>query len=573
MKSQEIAQIFREIALILELKGSNPFRIRAYERGAQNIENLGDELESLSKKGELRSLPGIGADLAAKITEYLTEGEIEYYVELKAQTPQGLLDMLDISGLGPKTVKLIYDKLGIDNIDSLEEAAKNGGLETLEGIRVKTQENILKGIELLRKTSQRTPFYLASDMADDFIGELKKIKDVKKIEIAGSLRRKKETVKDIDILVAAKKSETIMDKFTKLEFVDRVVAKGKTKSSIITRTNNIGVDLRVVTEESFPAALLYFTGSKGFNIKLRQLANKLGFKINEYGVFSNDDKNKLIATSREKNIFSLLKLQFIPPELREDRGEIKSALDNNLPKLIELKDIKGDLHLHSDFSDGEDQISDMAKAAGKLGLEYIAVTDHSRSLKIANGLSTSRMHEKIKQLRQVDRKLKSIKILAGSEVDILNSGELDYPDSILAELDFVIAAIHSGFKQSKEQLTRRIVKACKNKFVNAIAHPTGILWGVRDSYSLDFDEILKVAFDYNVALEINSHPQRLDLNDSLAFRAKSEGVKIVINSDAHRREQLELMKYGVNIARRAWLQKSDVINCFTLNDLLKWLKK
>jgi DNA polymerase (family 10) len=575
MNSKEIAAIFREIAQMLELKGANVFRIRAYERAAQNIENLGDELKGLAEKDQLQKLPGIGADLAAKIKEYCATGGLTYYRELKKDIPEGLIQMLRIPGLGPKTVKLFYERLKIDSIEKLEEAAGKGRLRQVEGIRQKTEENILRGIELLRAGSQRTPLYSALKIAEDFLKEIRKIKAVAKIEVAGSLRRRKETVRDIDILVISKNPSLVMERFTDLPLVSEVLAKGITKSSVIAVQNNIQVDLRVVEARSFGSALLYFTGSKAFNIKLRQLGVRRGYKINEYGVFASggSGKDKAIAGGTEKEIFSLMKMAYIPPELREDRGELEAAASDSLPRLVALDDIKGDFHVHSNFSDGKDSIEEIAKAAAKCRYEYIGITDHSQSLRIAGGVSIKDLRRKIDAVRKLNKKLKGIRVLCGAEVDILKDGKLDYPDSILKELDFVIAAIHSGFRQSRQQLTERIIRACKNRYVNIIAHPTGVLSGVRGPYELDWEKVYEAARSHRVSLEINCHPQRMDLNDTMTMRAKQAGLGLCLGTDSHSIEQLEFMELGLCIARRGWLSKKDLINCFGLNELLKWLKK
>jgi DNA polymerase (family 10) len=383
MNNQEVVRIFREIATILELKGDNPFRIRAYERAAQNIENLGQDLAIAIEKDTLTDIAGIGADLANKIKEIAATGSLEYYERLKKELPQGLLQMLQIPGLGPKTVRKIYEKLKIDSIEALEKAAREKKLENLEGIREKTEENILRGIELLRKGGQRTPLHYAAAVGDSFMKELSLMKEIEKIEIAGSLRRRKDTVKDIDILIVSGKPLAVMDNFTSLPLVKEVLAKGETKSSVISHDNNMQVDVRVVEKKSFGAALLYFTGSKEFNIKIRQLAIKNNYKINEYGAFSvsNPKKEKWLAGKTEEDIFSLLKMAYVQPELREDRGEIEVALKNMLPRIVEVKDIRGDLHVHSKYSDGDMPLTQICQEAKKLGYNYIGVCDHSRGAK------------------------------------------------------------------------------------------------------------------------------------------------------------------------------------------------
>ncbi|MBN3039668.1 MAG: DNA polymerase/3'-5' exonuclease PolX [Candidatus Omnitrophica bacterium] len=573
MKSKEIAQIFREIAQMLELKGANVFRIRAYERAALNIENLGDQLSSLADTDALTSIPGIGKDLSQKIKEYLQTGRIDYYQELKSDLAPGLLEMLAIPGLGPKTVRQIYEKLGIKTVQELKQKAASGQLRQIEGIKEKTESNIIKGIELLKKSDERMLISQALDIAESFISRIKKFKEVKRLELAGSLRRRKETIKDIDILAGSKEPEKVMEKFVKLDLVDRVTAKGRTKSSVIAKASNIAVDLRVVDEKSFGAALLYFTGSKAFNIRLRGLASKADMKINEYGLFLKGKKGKLLASKSEEDIFAYFKMPFIAPELREDRGEIEAALSRNLPRLLTIKDIKGDLHVHSKYSDGDNTIQELCLAGIKFGYEYLGIADHSQSLKIAGGLSIEQLKKKIKEVRKVDGAFSKIKLLCGSEVDILSDGSLDYPDDILKDLDYVIAAIHSGFKQSKSQLTKRIVTACKNRYVNIVAHPTGGLWGVREPYEIEMDEVFRAAADNSVALEINSHPERLDLNDINASLARKHKVKLVINTDSHNTDHLSLIQFGINIARRSWLDKSEVVNTMGVEKFLKWLKK
>ncbi len=573
MKNAQIAKIFRDIAKLLELKGDNPFRIRAYERAALNIDSLAEDLEVFLKRGELTSISGIGKDLALKIEEIIKTGTLSFYEDLKKQIPQGLLTMMEIPGIGPKTVKYIYEKLHIDDIDKLEEAARKGKLHHLEGIKEKTEENILKGIALIRQGRERTPLYFAMQVADKFISELKNLKEVEAIEVAGSLRRKKDTVKDIDILIISKKPKKVMVYFVRLPQVKEVIAHGETKSSVLEEEHSIQVDVRVVDKESFGAALMYFTGSKQFNIKLRQIAVKKNYKINEYGVFLQKGKEKRVAGRTEEEIFSLMGTSFIPAELREDRGEIEAALKNKLPHLVELRDIKGDFHVHSLYSDGSASLEEIARAGLKKGYEYIGVADHSQSLKVAGGLEKRRVYEKIEEIRKINKKYKNIRLLCATEVDILSDGELDYPDSILKEFDLVIASVHSGFKQSKRQLTKRIISACKNKYVHIIGHPTGRLWGTREAYDIDLEEIFKAARDYHTALEINCYPHRLDLNDINALWAKKKGVKLSIGTDAHILNQLEMMELGLSVARRGWLEKNDLLNCLNLNALLKWLGK
>jgi len=576
MKNLEISAIFREITKILEIKGDNPFRIHAYDRAAQNIEGLTEDIEDFIQDDRLTDIPGIGKDLANKIKEYISTGKIKAYEHLKKTIPKGLLDLLNIPSVGPKTAKLLYEKLKIKDISDLEKAIKKNKLRGIFGIKEKTIENISKGIEVLKRGRERMTLAQAMQVADEFVGALKKSPEVKRISVAGSLRRQKETVRDIDILIISEKPKKIMDVFTELPNVATVLAKGETKASVRTK-DDVQVDCRVEEEKSFGAALLYFTGSKNFNIKMRQLAIKKGLKINEYGVFSANNyggkNDRFVCGRTEEEIFKTLGMSYIEPELREDTGEIELAKKHQLPELIEIKDIKGDLHVHSKWSDGGNTIEEVVQAAKKRGYSYIAITDHSQSLKIAGGLSIADLKKKKKEIDQMNKKLKGFRVLYGTEVDIDSDGKLDYKDEILKEFDVVVAAIHSGFKQSKTQLTKRLVEACQNKYVHIIAHPTGRLWGERDAYDIDIEEVLKVARETNTHLEINAFPQRLDLNDLNCRRAKEIGAKLVIGTDAHTTEQLKMMKLGVSVARRGWLTKKDVINTLSLEELLRALKK
>lgn len=567
MKNQEIANIFKEIVKILEIKGENPFRIRAYERAARNIEALSEGIEILIEEDRVKDIPGIGKDLEGKIKEISDTGKLKYLDELKKDVPQGIIDMLRIPGVGPKTAKILHDELGILDLVMLERMVHAGKIRNIPGMKEKTEENILRGLALLKKGQDRMDLKTALDEVDLFVRQLQKLKGVKKISPAGSLRRMKDTVRDIDILLTSNKPEKIMDVFTSLPEVKDVLAKGPTKSSIITR-DGIQVDVRVVEDSSYGAALMYFTGSKAHNIKLRQIAIKKGLKLSEYGIFK---KSKKIAGKTEKEMYETLGLPYIVPELREDRGEIEAIAKEGLPKLIELGDIKGDLHTHSTWSDGGSSIEEMVIKARKLGYEYIAITDHSQGLKIAGGLDRQELYIKKREIDKLRRKYRDIKILFGTEVDIDSDGNLDYSDDILEEMDIVIAAIHTGFKQSAEKLTRRIIKACQNKHVDIIAHPTGRLWGAREPYELNIEEVLRVARDTSTALEINSFPQRLDLDDIHCRMAKDFSVMLAVNTDAHIAQQLELMKLGVATARRGWLEKKDVLNSLSFDRLVKKL--
>ncbi len=579
MKNLEVAEIFKNIATILEIRDENPFRIRAYEKAAQTIENLTSDLAELSREDRLTELPGVGKDLALKIKEILKTGTLKQYEKLKKEIPQGLIDMLAIPGLGPKTVRLLSEKLKIKDIPTLKKKLKAGKISNLPGMKEKTIQNILRGIAVIEKGAERMTLNVADGTANEIISSLKKLKEVEKISSAGSLRRMKDTVRDIDILITSTKPQLIIDKFTTLPQVKSIIDEGATKSSILT-TRGVQVDLMVVKEKSYGAALLYFTGCKAHSIKLRKMAQQKKWKINEYGLFSAKGRStsggkdtKQIAGLTEKEIYAKLKLSFIPPELREDRGEIEAAMAGKLPNLIDYNDIKGDLHVHSNKSDGAYSAEQMAQAARRKGYKYIAITDHSRSLKIAGGLSIGDLKKQKQEIRKLNKKFSNFTILIGSEVDIKDDGSLDYPDSILKELDIVICAVHTGFKQSKEKLTKRIIKAMQNKYSTLIAHPSGRLIGTRDAYELDYDEIFKAALDTNTFLEINAYPLRLDLTDIWSRQAKEKGLKMIISTDAHSTKHLDYMKYGIATARRGWLEKKDVLNTLPLKELLKKIKR
>lgn len=573
MKNFALSQIFRDIAQILEIKSENRFRIRAYERAAQNLETLTEDIEKMAAENRLLVIPGIGKDLEAKIREFLSTGKIKAYDELKKSVPEGLLEILKVPTIGPKTAALLFKELKIRGIEDLQRNARSGKLIGLPGIQEKTVENILKGIALVKKGKERMNLGLAKSVAEEFIAALKKLPEVKKISPAGSLRRMKETVRDIDILMVSPLPKRIMDFLVRLPQVKEVLAHGETKSSVLTK-DGVQVDVRVVEAKSYGAALLYFTGSKNFNIKLRQMALRKQLKINEYGIFSTKGaKEVYVAGSTEEEMFRALGMDYVEPELREDSGEIELALKHKLPSLIALKDIRGDLHGHSTWSDGANSILEMAQAAKKRGYQYIALTDHSQGLKVANGVPIPDLKKKKQEIDKLNQGLKDFHVLYGSEVDIDSDGDLDYPDKVLAEFDIVVAAIHAGFKQSQEQLTRRIICACKNKHVDIIAHPTGVLWGQREAYDLNFDEVFKVARDTGTFLEINSFFNRLDLNDIHCRRAKELGAKMAITTDAHSIEQLGLMELGLAVARRGWLNKSDVVNTLSWEALLKAIKR
>jgi DNA polymerase (family 10) len=570
LKNLELSRIFEQIAKILKIKGENPFKIRAYEKITLVLENLPIDIETIYQQGGVSNIPGVGTGIAKKIEEFLTTGKLEYYEKLKETIPTGVIELLDIPEVGPKTAKLLYEQLEIDNIDKLEKAVREHQIKDLPGMGEKSETNILRGIELYKRRKERFLLGRALPLAEEMVESLSQLKETNKISFAGSLRRKKETIGDIDILVTSQNPEKIMKTFTSLPQVREILAEGPTKSSIITN-DDLHIDVRVVEPISFGAALQYFTGSKAHNIKLRELALKRNLKINEYGVFEVESGNR-IAGEKEEEVYQALNLPFIPPELREDRGEIEAAQENRLPQLIEYSQIKGDLHLHTKWSDGAHTIKQMAEAAKKIGYKYIAITDHSQSLKFAGGLIEERLREQVEEIQKLNQELKDFTILSGIEVDIKSDGSLDFSDEILSKLDVVIAAIHSGFKQESKIITERIIKAMQNRFVNIIAHPTGRLIGYRESYQVDINEMMEVAAKTGTILEINSYPERLDLNDIYCRMAKEKGVQLAIETDAHSIEGLTFMDLGVAVARRGWLEEKEVINTLPLDKLLKRLK-
>jgi DNA polymerase (family 10) len=570
MRNFQVSFILSDIADMLEIKGENFFKVRAYRKAAHVIENLAVEVEDLMKETPLESIEGIGKAIAGKITEIVNTGTCRYYEELKENFPRGLVEMLKIPGLGARKVKTIYDVLHISSIDELEKAARSHQLRNLPGMGVKTEQAILKGIQMVRGGAGKMLLPTALSIAEDLISKLSGMPEVEKIEAAGSLRRRKEIIGDIDLIIASTYPEDVVEGFLKIPRIAEVTAKGSTKVSV-RMDMGIQVDLRIVEPRSFYPALQYFTGSKEHNTKLRSISQETGFKLNEYGIFESEFDRAIFPESEEE-LYKQFGMPYIIPELREDRGEIEAAMTGRLPEVIDLKDIKGDLHVHSDWSDGVNSIESIALAARAMGYEYIAITDHSKSLKVARGLDEKRLKEQMELIKKLNQSIEGFRILSGIEVDILSDEILDFDDEILKELDVVVASIHSGFKQDREKLTRRILAACENPHVDIIAHPTGRMLGKRDPYDVDMDLILKAAAETGTILEINSSPDRLDLNDLMSKRAKEMGVKISIDTDAHEKDGLKDMKYGVWVARRGWLEKKDVINTLPLDELLKELK-
>jgi DNA polymerase (family 10) len=571
MKNIEIARLFNEIADYLEVKDENPFRIRAYRRAAQAIEGLPEDIAAIAERDRLQDIPGIGKDLAGKIQEYLRSGRVEYLEGLRMEIPPGVIELLGIHGVGPKTAKLLYEKAGVDSVEKLEKKVSTGALSGLPGVKAKTLENILKGITVWRSGRERMPLGSALLLAETILEKLRGMKEVNQIEAAGSLRRMKETVKDIDILVTSTKPGPVMDVFANLPNVAEVLAHGETKSSVRLR-ENIQVDLRVVEPECFGAALQYFTGSKQHNIRVRELAQRKGLKVSEYGVF-NEKTNRRIAGKNEADVYQATGMPFVPPELREDGGEIEAALEGRLPSLVELADIRGDLQMHTTWSDGGHSLSELAEGVRAKGYQYMAVTDHSKSTTVAGGMKEEQVLQMVAEVRALNKRLKGFRVLAGCEVDIKANGGLDYPDEILRQLDLVLVSIHSRFKMSREEMTARIVRAVQHPLVHMLGHPTGRLIGERGAYELDIETVLQAARAEGTAIEINASPSRLDLSDLHARRAKDLGIPIAINTDAHTIGQLEYMRFGVSVARRAWLTPADVLNTRPEKQLVSWLEK
>lgn len=569
MKNQELAQIFADIAELLEIKGENPFKVRAYQKVVPVLQSLTESIEEIYQRGELTSIPGIGKGIAEKIEEYLTSGKLKYYQELKESVPKGVVSLVTIPEVGPKTAIALYNKLGITSIDELEKAAREHKIRGLPGMGEKTEENILRGIELVRRRGTRMMLGNALPLAKEIVETLQKLKDVDHISLAGSLRRMKETVGDIDILVTSHNSTRVMEVFTHLPLVRQILAAGDTKSSVILE-QGIQVDLRVVEPECFGAALHYFTGSKDHNIRIRELAVKKGLKVNEYGIFRTRD-DKRIGGAEEVEVFQMVDLPYIPPELRENTGEVEVAQKGNLPCLLELSMIKGDLHVHTKWSDGLHTLEEMVEEAKKMGYRFLAVTDHSQSLKVARGVSLENLNKHLDEIARLNTQYRPFCILTGAEVDIRSNGTLDYPDEILARLDVVIGAIHTNFKQDEAVMTERIITAMKNKYVNIIAHPTGRLLSGRDPYQVNIEKILKAAAETETFLEINAYPERLDLRDVHVRRGKDLGVKITLGTDAHNKMQLHYMNFGVATARRGWMEKKDVLNTGEVEEILSLL--
>jgi len=573
MDNKKVSKILYQTADILQIKDANLFRINAYRRVAQTIENLAEDINLIAEKGELEKIPGIGKGIAHYIQDLLETGTCHGFEELKKEVPLTVLDLLNIEGLGPKKVKFLFQKFNINSLYKLQKLLKSHKLLKLDGWGEKSEKNLLKSINFYKRYNQRFLLGETYPLAQEILEEIKQSGLVNRAEICGSIRRWKETVGDLDILATSKKPEKAIEFFTKLKQVKRILAKGKTKAQVILE-QGIGADLRVVEPKSFGAAIHYFTGSKAHNIRVRRLGMQKNLRINEYGVFKKSGKKLIrIGGAFEKDVFKAVNLPLIAPELREDLGEIEAGLNKKLPHLISLKDIRGDCHIHTNWSDGYKSILKMAQASKERGYEYIAITDHGTPIKVAHGLSLKRMSWYIKAIKAADKKIKGIKILTGIEVDIKKDGTLFLPDEILKKLDVVVAANHSALHMPKKEMTQRIIKAMENPYVHIIAHPTNRLINKREPSQINFNQILKKAKETKTILEINSFYRRLDINSAQARLAKQNKVKMIISTDAHHNDYLKVMKFGVAQARRGWLEKKDVVNTLPLKNFLKALKK
>jgi len=563
VNKHDAAAILEEIAVLLELQGENPFKVRAYRNAARTIESLGEDLSEVVRKKKLEELPGIGAHIAEKITVLVQKGRLPYFEKLKKSVPPGLLDLLKVPGLGGKKVKTLYEKLKVKSTADLVEACRKGKVAKLAGFGKKTEANILAGIEKQKVYGKRMLWWDAFAKAQPLLEALAKLKAVQRVEAAGSLRRRLETVGDLDIVVASAKPKAVMEWFTSRPWVEKITAKGPSKSSVRLE-GGCQADLRVVSKEQFGYALLYFTGSKEHNIRIRQIAISKGYSLSEYGL----EGARMKKNADERAIYKALGLSYIPPEMREDTGEIEAAAKDRLPKLIEEKDIRGVFHCHTTASDGHNTLEEMAAAAAKMKWEYLGIADHSKSSVQANGLSEKRLFQQIEQIRALNRS-GPVHVFAGLECDILPNGKLDFSDDILKELDYVVASIHGSFKLSEKAMTARLIRAIENPYTTIVGHPTGRLLLRREPYSINLAKVIDACIANGKIMEINAHPMRLDMDWRLLRQARDRGLRFAINPDAHSVDNLQYFRAGINIARKGWLEKSDVINSFPLKEIKK----
>jgi len=569
--NSDIEEILATVANFLEIKGENPFRVRAYRNAARTIQGLSQSAAEMVRAGQdLSELPGVGKDLAGKIAEIVETGTLRLLTELQGELPAGLTDLMKVPGLGPKRVAVLYKELGVTTLDDLAQAAEQGRIQGIAGFGRKTEQHILEETAKLRRTqAKRISLVVAEQVAGPLVEYLEQTPGAHEIVVAGSFRRQKETVADLDILATCEKNTKVMDRFVNYEDVRQVVSQGGTRSTVILRSG-VQVDLRVVPQASYGAALLYFTGSKEHNIAIRKIGLAKKLKINEYGAFRG---KKRVAGRTEEEMYAKVGLPYIEPQLREDRGEIEAARKGELPKLLDLRDIRGDLHVHTKRTDGHDTIQELIEAARRRGYDYIAITDHSKHVTVAHGLKPEQVHEQVREIDRINEKLKDFTVLKATEVDILEDGSLDLPDEVLEELDLTVCSVHYKFNLPLKQQTDRIIKAMENPYFTILAHATGRLIGQREPYQVDMEEVVKAAQRNGRVLEVNAHPDRLDLNDIHCKMAKDTGVKVAISTDTHRLGDLDYMRFGVGQARRGWLQADDVINTRSVTELRKFLGK
>jgi DNA polymerase (family 10) len=569
MKNKEVATLFESLADILEIKGEEVFRVNAYRRAARIVGDLAVDVAELAEKGELTSIAGIGKGTAGSIEQYLATGKMKRYEEEKKTVPKGLMELLAVPGLGPKTIGLLWHELGVKSMAGLKRVLRGKKILDLPGMGAKKVENIEAGIRAYESRSGRLTLGAILPTAEGIVDDMREHSGAGSIDLAGSVRRCRETIGDIDVLASSRSPRREIETFTGLSCVEEVLASGTTKASVRVG-GSIQVDLRVVSPGEYGAALMYFTGSQAHNVRLRELAQEKGLKLSEYGLFKGDRR---LAAKTEEAVYKRLGLPFIPPELREDRGEVQAGLEGDLPDLVELDKIRGDLHVHSNWSDGASTIEEVARAAKARGYSYVSINDHSHSLGVAHGLTVERIEKQMEEIDEVNAKLKGITVLKGTEVDILSDGRTDFPDEVLQRLDVVVASIHSGFRQSRDQITDRMISAIENPHVDIIGHPTGRLLGTRPAYEVDLDRVLRAAAEHDTAMEMNAYHERLDLNDMNARRAAELGVALAIGTDAHHIDQLWMMELGVSTARRGWLGPGAILNTLTRRSLLRRLHR
>ncbi len=584
MENVEIAEVLEELADLLEISGSNPFRIRAYRNAVRTVRGLTRPLSAMVEAGEdLTALPAIGKDLSAHIVELVETGALARLDEVSAEVPRSLVQLVKLDGVGPKKAKKLWESLGVTTVDELETALKAGRVESLEGFGATSVKKILKSIEDFRRYSGRFLISKVEELIEPLLSHMRDAPGVERVEVAGSYRRRNETIGDVDLLVQAElPAPAVMERFTGFESVERVVLEGETRGAVVLRSG-LEVDLRIIPRRSFGAALHYFTGSKEHNIAVRQIAQRQGLRVNEWGVFRlpegvdpeavGKEEGERVAGETEESVFEAVGMTWMPPVLRENRGEVEAALDDSLPDLVTPADIRGDLHMHSTWSDGKASIEEMAQACKDRGYKYLAMSDHSPALAMVGGITPERAADQWEEIARIQEGLDGITIFKSLEVDILRDGSLDMTDEVLEALDFVVISVHSLMDMDRVVMTDRVITAMQHPQVDILAHPTGRLLTRREPFQIEMEEVLQAARDLDLAVEINANPNRLDLSDVHAHRAKELGVRVCINTDAHSVQGLDHMSYGVDQARRAWLNKGDVLNTMTLNGIRKWLKR